>query len=578
MQGKIDKAGVVKVLHDIGLLLQLKGENSFKSRAYDLGAERISGLSDEDLTRRAEAGTLGELPGIGDALSKKVAELVTTGVLPYFETLRGEFPPGILDICQLPDVGPKKAAALFRGLQIGDVTALELACREGRVQALKGFGAKTEAKLLEGIERMRRAKGRHLLGRVLPKAEALLERVLAAEGVMRASLGGSVRRACETVGDVDIVASALDPKPLMDAFVSHSSVAQVIGRGDTKCSVRLTEDDLQVDLRVLPDEDFATALHHFTGSKAHHVRLRGIAQDRGLKISEWGVFRGEEKLKVTDEEELYALLGMKFIPPELREDLGEIEAALNGTLPDDWVRESDVLGAVHSHSTWSDGRNSLEEMARTAQALGLQYLTVTEHSQSAIYAGGLSADRLRAQWDEIDALNEKLGGGFRLLKGMEVDILADGALDLDAALLDALEVVIASVHVRHSLDEDQMTARVLRALDHPRTHILGHPTGRLLNTRDPYPLKMEAVLDRAAERGVTVEVNGSPARMDLSAAHVRMAVERQVKLVASVDAHGTEQLANLGFAVATARKGWARKTDILNTLPAEAFLGRLHQR
>jgi DNA polymerase (family 10) len=573
-----DKATVAQVLRDISLLLQMKGESVFRSRAYDTAADRIVGLG-EDLGALVREGRLQELPGIGQATADKVSELVTTGKLAWFESLKAEFPPGVLELVRVPELGPKKALALARQLGVDGVDALEKACREGRVRQLSGFGEKSEAKLLDGIALYRRTvNSRRLLGEALPVAERILESVKAAPGVIRASLGGSVRRRAETIGDVDLIASAPDASAVFDAFTRSPEVAQVIGRGESKCSVRLHERDLQVDLRVLPDEDFATALHHFTGSKGHHVRLRGLAQERGLKISEWGVHDANgQKLSVPDEAALYRLLGMQYIPPELREDSGEIEAALAGKLPEDLVTLEDIQGAVHAHSTWSDGKNSLEEMARAAQALGLKYLTVTEHSQAAIYAGGLKEDDLRRQWDEIDRVNETVRG-VRLLKGIEVDILESGALDYSDGILERLEVVIGSIHVRHGMDEEQMTRRLLQAFDNPHLHILGHPTGRLLQSREPYPLRMEAVLDKAAERGVTVEVNGKPERLDLKTEHVRQALQRGVKLVVSADAHKVADLGNLAFAVATARRGWARKGDILNTLPAEGFVDTLRTR
>ncbi|HEX8434923.1 DNA polymerase/3'-5' exonuclease PolX [Archangium sp.] len=572
-----DKATVAQVLRDISLLLQMKGENPFRARAYDTAADRITGLG-EDLGALVRDGRLQDLPGIGQAIAEKVSELVTTGKLAYYDTLRAEFPPGILELVKVPDLGPKKALVLARQLGVDGVDALEKACREGRVRQLAGFGEKSEAKILAGVELYRRTRNpRRLLGEALPVAERLLESIKAAPGVVRASLGGSVRRRAETIGDVDLIASAPDATAVFDAFSRAPEVAHVIGRGESKCSVRLHEKDLQVDLRVLPDEDFATALHHFTGSKAHHMRLRGLAHERGLKISEWGVHDADgKKLLVPDEAALYRLLGMQYIPPELREDTGEIEAALEGRLPEDLITLEDIQGAVHAHSTWSDGKNSLEEMARAAKALGLKYLTVTEHSQAAIYAGGLKEEDLRRQWDEIDRVNETVQG-LRLLKGIEVDILESGALDYSDAVLEKLEVVIGSVHVRHGMDEEQMTRRVLQAFENPHLHILGHATGRLIQSRDPYPLRMEAVLDKAAERGVVVEVNGSPARLDLKTEHVRQAVQRGVTLVVSCDAHNTQGLGNLAFAVATARRGWARKGSILNTLPAERFVDRLRK-
>lgn len=573
-----DKAAVAQVLRDISLLLQLQGESGYRVRAYDLAADRIAGLAQE-LGPLVSEGRLESLPGIGPALAEKITELVTTGRLGYFEELKARFPPGLLELLKLPDVGPRKVATFWKELQVGGVEDLERACREGRVRQLRGFGEKSEAKILEGIAVYRRARGdRRLLGEVLPQAEALLARIRSAPGVVRASLGGSVRRGAETVADVDLIASAAAPDPVLDALAGAPGVAAVLGKGGSKCSVRLAAGDLQVDLRVLPDEDFATALHHFTGSKAHHIRLRNLGHARGLKISEWGVHREDgTKLPVTDEPALYALLGMQYVPPELREDNGEVEAALEGRLPADLVTLEDVQGAVHAHSTWSDGKNSLEEMARAAKALGLKYLTVTEHSEAAIYAGGLKVDDLKRQWEEIDRVNEAVPG-VRLLKGIEVDILESGALDYSDSVLEQLELVIASVHVRHGMDEDQMTRRLLTALDNPHLHILGHPTGRLIQSREPYPVRMEAVLERAAERGVAVEVNGKPARLDIKAEYIRQAVQRGVRLVVSCDAHRQEDLRNLAFAVATARRGWARKRDVLNTLPAEGFIAALRAR
>ena len=570
-----DKTAVVQVLRDMSLLLQMKGENPFRSRAYDIAADRLQGLS-EDLGTLVKQGRLEDLPGIGKAMADKVSELMTTGRLGAYELLLAELPRGVLQLVQVPELGPKKALSLAQKLGVDSVDALERACREGRVRGVAGFGEKSEAKLLAGIEVYRRSTTpRRLLGEVLPVAERLLESVKGFPGVLRASVGGSLRRRAETVGDVDLIASAADANAVFDAFMGSPEVAHLIGRGESKCSVRLHERDLQVDLRVLPDADFATALHHFTGSRAHHIRLRGLAQDRGMKISEWGVHGADgAKLHVPDEVALYRLMNMQYIPPELREDTGEIEAALAGTLPEDLVTFEDVQGAVHAHSTWSDGRNSLEEMARAAQALGLKFLTVTEHSQAAIYAGGLKEDDLRRQWEEIDRVNEAVPG-LRLLKGIEVDILESGALDYSDGVLEQLEVVIGSIHVRHSMDEEQMTRRLLAAFDNPHLHILGHPTGRLLQSREPYPVRMEAVLDKAAERGITVEVNGKPERLDLKTEHVRLATQRGVKLVVSCDAHRASDLNNLVYAVATARRGWARRGDVLNTLPAERFISTL---
>ena len=571
-----DKAAVANALKDLGLYLQIKGESSFKTRAYDIASDRIAGLGD-DLAQRVEDKRLTEIDGIGPSIAAKIAELVETGKCETLDKLKAEYPPGILDLLRVPNLGPKKAKILFEQLGVGTLDELEAACKANHVRDIKGFGQQTEEKLLQGIELARRTKGtgRQLLADVLPRAEKLLEHVKKAPGVTRASLGGSVRRLRETVADVDIIAAAQDPQPVFDAFVKHPDVREVLGQGDSKASVRLREGDLQVDLRVLPDEDFATALHHFTGSKAHHIKLRSLAIDQGLKLSEWGVHRGDEKLTVEDEAELYAMLGMQYVPPELREDWGEIEAALLKKLPDRLVERQDIQGNIHSHTTWSDGRASLMEMATAAKAMGLTYYTVTEHSQTAGYAGGLTLDKMKQQWDEIDQVNEQLEG-ITLLKGIESDILEDGSLDYPDSVLEQLDVVIGSIHQRYSQDEDAMTKRILAAFDNPFFQIWGHPTGRLLNRRDPAPMRMEELLDRAAKKGVAIEINGCPERLDLKAEYVKLALQRGLKLVVSTDAHSVAELhQHLPLALATARKGWTTKTDVLNTRDVRDFLAGL---
>ena len=593
----VDKSTVVKALKDMSVYLQLKGENSFKTRAYDLAAERIAGLT-EDLQAIVEQKRLTSLPGIGESIGAKISDLVLTGKMHALEELKATWPPRILELLTVQDLGPKKAKALFEQLGVGSLDDLEKACTMQQVRDLKGFGLKTEEKLLAGIALARRsmsAGGRKRLGDVEDQANALLEWIQQAPGVKRASLGGSVRRMRETVADVDIIASAADPAPVFEHFLKFPQVAESMGSGESKASVRLKETDLQVDLRVLPDEDFASALHHFTGSKAHHIRLRSLAMEKGLTISEWGVFRmgaaaaapkkgtakhegAEEKLPIKEEKDLYALLGMQFVPPELREDWGEIEAAQAHTLPEDLITAADIRGNVHAHTTWSDGRDTLEAMALAAKALGYKYLTVTEHSQTANYAGGLSLDRLKLQWDEIDAVQEKVKG-LTLLKGVESDILEDGRLDYPDSVLEQLDVVIGSIHQRYSQDEDAMTRRVLNAFDNPHLHIWGHPTGRLLLKRDPAPMRMEEILDKAAKKGIVIEVNGSPERMDLASENVRKALQRGLKLVVSTDAHSVSELkTHLPYAVATARRGWARTGDVLNTRDVKGFRAGLAHR
>ncbi len=585
----VDKSTVVKALKDMSVYLQLKGENSFKTRAYDLAAERIAGLT-EDLQALVEQKKLTSLPNIGESIGAKIEDLVLNGKMSALEQLKATWPPKILELLQVQDLGPKKARALFEQLGVGSIDELEKACLDHRVRDLKGFGQKTEEKLLAGLALARRtsAGGRKSLGQVEAQANALLEWVKAAPGVKRASLGGSVRRRRETVADVDILCSAADAAPVFAHFLKFPQVAESMSSGESKASVRLKDTDLQVDLRVLPDEDFASALHHFTGSKAHHIRIRSLAMDKGLTISEWGVFRmgddpaiqkkgtakhegAAEKLPIIEEKDLYALLGMQFVPPELREDWGEIEAALAKTLPEDLITADDVIGNVHMHTVWSDGRDTLEAMVSAAQALGYKYLTVTEHSQTSNYAGGLTLERLKAQWGEIDSVQEKFPK-VRLLKGIESDILEDGSLDYPDSVLEKLDVVIGSIHQRYSQDEEAMTQRVLKAFDNPYLHVWGHPTGRLLLRREPAPMRMEEILDKAAKKGITIEINGCPDRMDLASENVRKALQRGLKLVVSTDAHSVSELkSHLPYAVATARRGWARKGDVLNTRDVKGF-------
>ncbi|MFT3709389.1 MAG: DNA polymerase/3'-5' exonuclease PolX [Archangium sp.] len=594
----VDKSTVVKALQDMSAYLQLKGENSFKTRAYDLAAERIAGLN-EDLQTIVAEKRLTSLPNIGDSIASKIEDLVLHGKMAALEELKATYPPKILELMTVQDLGPKKAKALWENLQVGSIDELEKACQLHQVRDLKGFGQKTEEKLLAGIAVARRtmsAGGRKRLGDVQEQAEALLEYIKKGPGVLRASLGGSVRRQKETVADVDITASAAEAQPVFEYFLKFPGIAETIGQGESKASVRLRDTDLQVDLRVLPDEDFASALHHFTGSKAHHIRLRSLALEKGLTISEWGVFRmgeksdekvkkgtakhegAEEKLPIKDEKDIYALLGMQYVPPELREDWGEIEASLAHTLPKDLVTEDDIKGNIHSHTTWSDGRDSLEAMVRAAQKMGFSYFTVTEHSQSSNYAGGLTIDKLKRQWDEIDEVQSKVKG-ITLLKGIESDILEDGSLDYPDSLLEQLDVVIGSIHQRYSQDENAMTKRVLNAFDNPHLHIWGHPSGRLLLKRDAAPMRMEEILDKAAKKGITIEVNGCPDRMDLASEWVRKALERKIQLVISTDAHSVHELeVHLPYAVSAARRGWARKGDVVNTRDLKGFTSAIARR
>ena len=570
---------VASILREISQLLQLKGENAFKVRAYDQGADTFEALPPDPaapggLHERVRQRTLGDLPFVGKAIEQKVTELVETGRLEYLEKLRLEFPPGALELTRIPGLGPRKASALIKELDVASLDDLEKAAREGRIKGLKGFGPKSEQQILEGIAQVRAQSGKKPLWDTRPQAEKLLDRVRAVPGVERAEIAGSVRRYAETNSDVDIVACGAPVEPIMEAFSTAPGVVQILARGGTKCSVKLA-DGLQADLRVVTAAQFPTALHHFTGSKQHHVKLRGLARDRGLTISEYGLARieGGEVLPVASEAELYRHLGLALVPPELREDLGELELAARDALPE-LVRQEDIRGYVHCHSTWSDGNASIEEMVRAAKALGAQFITISDHTQAAHYAGGLDPERLKRQWDEISEVEARVGG-IRVLRGSEVDVLEDGALDLPDSVLEQLDVVICSVHQRFKLDEAAQTARIARALKHPLCRIWGHPTGRKVSERPEMAARWEELLALAAERGVTVEANGSPHRLDFGADLLRLARKHGCKVSCSVDAHSTRELENLHYAVGTARRGWTERARVVNARPPDEFLAML---
>ncbi|HYD40760.1 MAG TPA: DNA polymerase/3'-5' exonuclease PolX [Anaeromyxobacter sp.] len=578
----LDRFEIAHALREIGALLELEGENPFKIRAYETGARALEGLSGDLATLVAEK-RLTDIPGIGEALAGKIASLHLTGRSETLDKLRARHPPGILELLQVPDLGPKKIAALHAALGVATLADLEAACRAGRVAGVKGFGGKTQARILEGIERVRTrsADRRVLLADALLEAEPLVAHLRAAPAALAVELAGSARRGRETVGDLDVVAASHDPAAMADALAGSPGTVEVSSQGDTKITARLAG-GMHVDLRVVPPEDFPTLLHHLTGSKAHHVKLRGIARDQGYTLSEWGLYRlapentdpdlppdPSRKVPVESEEALYRALGLAYVPPELREDAGELEAARDGTLPADLVRLEDVRGMVHCHTTWSDGRATIEEMARAADALGIEYLTITDHSQTAGYAGGLTADRLRAQWDEIDRVQERVK--VKLLRGSEADVLEDGALDWPDEILEELDVVVASVHSRMKMDEDQMTRRLVRAMSVPVFKIWGHGVGRLLLEREPYAVRVEEVLDALAASRGAVEVNGDPRRLDLEPRHLRAARARGIPIVLSVDAHSTGSLGYLRYAVTTARRGWVRRGEVLNTRGAAEF-------
>lgn len=561
------------ILEEIGDLLDLQGENPFKVRAYRRAARTIE-LLPEDIEAVWRRGELGKVEGIGKALEEKIDEWLSTGVMTYHAELKAQLPPGLRELTRVPGVGPKLAQRLYRELGIRNLDELEAACREQRLRHLKGLGPRTEENILRGIERLRRQMERFPLGLALPVAQQLVRALAALPVVQRVALAGSLRRGRETVGDVDIVASSPDPEPVMEAFVRTPGVEQVLARGDTKASIVLRT-GLQVDLRVVRDDQFAAALHHFTGSKEHNVLLRELAQTKGLKISEYGIVRvdDDEVLAVATEADVFAAVGLPYIPPELREDGSEIAAAREGRLPE-LITVGDMKGDLHVHSDWSDGLDTIEAMALAARERGYEYIAITDHSPSLSVARGLDPARLEEQLREIDRLNRQLAG-IRILSGCEVDILRDGTLDLPDELLARLDVVVASVHSAMGLDEREMTDRIVAAMRNPHVDIIGHPTGRILGRREPYAVDMERIIQVAAETGTCLEINASPDRLDLNDVYARWAHARGVMIVVNTDAHSTEGLDRMGYGVTVARRAWLGKADVLNCLPWPELKARL---
>jgi DNA polymerase (family 10) len=578
----MDKHQVAEILTDIGTLLELQGENPFKTRAYVNAARTIEGLS-EPLDKVVAEERLGEIKGIGDALQKKITELVTTGKLKYYEELKASIPPGLVEMLEIPGLGPKKIQALQKKLGVDSVEKLEAACKAGQVAELDGFGEKTQTNLLEGIERRRTYASKHLLVQALAAAEPLLESLRDHPDVIRCSTAGSLRRSKEVIGDIDLLASSKNPAGVIEYFTAQPGILKVIAQGETKASV-LVGEGIQCDLRVVSDAEFPYALAYFTGGKEHNIVMRQRAIQRGLRLNEYGLFKSKEEtrdpkllVRCQSEEDIFAELELPYIPPEIREDQGEFAAAEKNALPR-LIEWTDLRGALHNHSNWSDGRATLEEIAAYMEELGLDYWAVTDHSRASFQANGLDAARVRQQIKEIKKINERLddsGSEFRLLAGSEVDILKD-RLDFDDELLAELEVVVASLHVPAN-NEAENTKRLIRAAENPFVHMLGHPTGRLLLEREPYPMNIEAVIDACAATGTWIELNCNPSRFDLDWRLWPYAKSKGVKCVINPDAHRNEHAMFLRLGAGVARKGWLTKADVINTLPLEKLrkeLGR----
>ncbi len=553
---------IATIFYEIADMLDIKSDN-FKQRAYRFAARVIEELP-EDLEKIWKRRGLTDIQGIGKNIADKIEEYLKTGEISLHKRLRSEIPQGVLDMLAVPGMGPKKVGFLYREVGISSLEKLEKAAKERRLRRLRGFGEKTEKNILKGIEMLKRTKGRMLLGEALPIAEEII--ALLEPEVERISVAGSARRMRETVGDIDILAISENPKQVMDAFSNIPFVREVVVKGKTKTTVYLMG-DLQADLRVVEAESYGAALQYFTGSKEHNVHLRSIAQRMGYKINEYGLYEGEDKIGGENEKEIYEKLGMAYIDPELREDSGEIEASQNGNLPQLIVPE-DVKGDLHVHTDWSDGSESIESIARAAEAMGHEYVNITDHSQSLKIARGLSEDELELQLEEVRKVDKKMKD-FTVLAGTEVDIKDNGELDLEDSILKKLDVVVGAIHSKFSMPEKQMTERIVEAMRNKNMDILAHPTGRLIGRRDEYEVDIEEIFEEAVETRTALEINCFPDRLDLNGPRARRAKELGAKIALGTDSHTASNLDFIKFGVGTARRGWLERVDVINTWTAK---------
>lgn len=569
---------VAWVLAEIADLIEIRGVDAFKSRAYRRAAGVIASLP-RDIAVIGEAGELETLPGIGKGLAAKIGEIIRSGTCSYLEDLKADVPEGLRDMLAIPGVGAKTASALYRELGVRSLADLERAAKSGRIRALKGMSVRTEQRISDGLARLRDHSGRLPLGIAKPLAAELAAAIAQLPAVTAVDVAGSIRRGKEEVADIDIIAAACRPDDVTAAFCRMPQVGSVLSQGPTMATV-LLRFGCQADLRVVAPEQYVTARHHFTGSKEHNVRLRGLAKDRGLKLNEYGLFRvaegdaGGEPLPVDSEAELYRQLGMDVVPPELRENRGEVEAALAGTLPR-LLELTDIRGDLHVHTDWSDGKNTILEMATRAAERGYEYIAITDHSQALAMAGGLGPEKLARQAGAIMEAQAAVGDRIRILRGIEVDILSDGRLDLPDEVLADLDVVIASVHRGFHQSEEQLTSRIVAALKHPAVDLVAHPTGRLIGHRDEYAVDLERVFEVAAETGTAMEINASPDRLDLSDINTRRATELGIRIAINTDAHDLGRLTEMEYGVTVARRAWCEPADIINTLPLAALRGHL---
>ncbi len=565
---------IADMFDTIADVLELQGDIPYRIRAYRNAARTLRDL-ERPVEEVASEGQLEALPGIGKDLAEKIREYLRSGRIAKYEEVINQVPPGLIELLHIPGLGPKRVRLLHERLGIADVEDLRRVLDQGLVEGLPGMGKKTVENIRRGLAMYQASKERMPLGRALPIAEEIARQIAALPGTSQVVIAGSARRMKETVGDIDILTIAADGAATVQAFVHFPQVKEILAAGDTKGSV-LLHNGLQVDLRVVPPESYGAALHYFTGSQAHNIKIRTLARERGLKVNEYGVFRGEERIAGEREEEIFQALGMPWIPPELREDRGEIEAALANRLPR-LVRLEDIRGDLQMHSKWSDGANTIRELALAARALGYEYIAITDHSPRVRVAGGMSIDAIWQRQKEIEALNAEFDD-LHILSGAEVDILPDGSLDYPDDVLAALDVVLVSIHSGFKMSQEQMTERILRAIENPYVHILAHPTGRLIGQREPYSVDMEVVLKRCAELGVAVEINGYYLRLDLNDVLAHRAKQLGCTISLGTDAHQATHLNMMRYAVGMARRAWLEPEDILNTKPLSELLVWLRRR
>ena len=564
---------ISKIFNDIVNILKIKDENRFKIRAYERVAATIENLPMEVETLY-NLGKLDEIPGVGEAISKKIEELIKTGKLEYYVNLKQKIPSGVLELLNIPEIGPRKAKLFYEELDIDNVEKLEKAAREHKLQTLPGMGEKAEKKILKGIQLINEGKQRTLLGIALPIAEKMVMQLKSLPEIDQIDIAGSLRRRKDTIGDIDILVSSNHPEKVMEQFTHLPEVKEVLAEGLTKSAI-LTQQNVHLDLRVVELDSFGAAMQYFTGSKAHNVRLREMAVKKGLKINEYGVFqaRNNKKIAGKEEQEIYRKLGLQYIMPELREDRGEFEAAQKKQLPK-LVTIEDIKGDLHTHTSDSDGLNTIDEIVEAAKKKGYEYIAITDHSQSLYVAGGLTEEKLLKQIEQIEAINKNLNN-FVVLKGIEVDIKSDGTLDFPDSILERLDIVIAAIHTGLKQERGKLMERLTKAMRNPLVNIIAHPTGRIIGYREPYDIDVQELIKIAAETHKILEINASPERMDLKDIYVKSAREEGVLLAIGTDTHQLSSLDNMTYGISIARRGWLEKSNLINTFSLAELKARL---